>query len=793
MDQKNAVLVLGRSEMAKQILRGAVALFLAFALGIPPIPAANACGPYLAEAVFTDMKGPDFEYGEFLQGQLGIVQPSYYDIFLYGAYRNLSGMPFTKEEISVLNPAMQTNPATTTSAWERGGTDRTQATEETLWHNAAGESDWTRKQYPDSQGVMRSEVRDGNYISYYNCLPDAFKTARERLGQHRAQFGADSPAVSSWLEAQKQVFANCGAPYQYNKPPQPAVIPVSAPGSDPPIIRYDRNYQIAAAYFYAGDYDSAAARFSDLSKITDSPWHAIAAYLQARSLIRKGTIGDGKGNPDKKSLFEAEKILKQIVSDPEQAAMQKTAQRRLDYLAARLRPEERRAELAQKLLHPGSSANFDQDKTDYFWLLDNTSRAIGVKDDLTNWIFTMKSKGPDATNAAIAQWQKTKSLPWLVAALCKADSTTPALKDLVQAAFEVPENSPAYITARFHALRLGNGLFKNTMVVAELDGVLGNNFSKLPVSAQNQFLALRMSYARSFEEFLRFAPRTAAGVVYSFGTEEDGSLLAAVNSDHKTPGKHFDADAAAVLSEKIPLSMLVTAAKNEQLPPELQRLLTLAAWTRAALLNEDAVAKDLAPRVVQFAPELKASFESYLAAKTPEERNFAAAYALLRSPGLHPFVDAGVGRDTPTDKLDNLRDNWWCSLGLVSKEQASLGSYTSYPWSTLPSPLKQIYADGRIPPPNFVTKDDAKTAALEFQSLAKLPPAPDWLGNETLAYASGHAEDPLVPEALHLVVRATRLGCTGESTGKVSKGAWELLHKRYPDSTWAKQTPYWFK
>src|SRR5882672_415801 len=254
----------------------------------------RACGPYLAEAVFTDMKAPDFDYGEYLQGKLGIVQPSYYDMFLFAAYRNLSGTPFTKEELAVLNSSMSTNPGIATAERERDAADRSKPAEVTLWHNAAGDSDWLGKQYPDAQGVVRSESRDGNYIEYYNCLPDAFKTARERLQQHRAQFGAESTAVQSWLEAQRRVFENCGAPLQFNQPPKAAVIPVVAAESDPPVIHTDRQYQVAAAHFYAGEFDAAVSQFSEIAKNTESPWSDVATYLQARALIRKGTIGDGK-------------------------------------------------------------------------------------------------------------------------------------------------------------------------------------------------------------------------------------------------------------------------------------------------------------------------------------------------------------------------------------------------------------------------------------------------------------------------------------------------------------------
>ncbi|HLK04337.1 MAG TPA: hypothetical protein VKT53_07845 [Candidatus Acidoferrum sp.] len=83
--------------MAKKFLRVIVAATLVAALAIPPIPVANACGPWLAETIFTDMKSPDFDYGEYLQGRVGIVQPSYYDMFLFAAYRNLSGAPSRKK------------------------------------------------------------------------------------------------------------------------------------------------------------------------------------------------------------------------------------------------------------------------------------------------------------------------------------------------------------------------------------------------------------------------------------------------------------------------------------------------------------------------------------------------------------------------------------------------------------------------------------------------------------------------------------------------------------------------
>jgi hypothetical protein len=46
-----------------------------------------------------------------------------------------------------------------------------------------------------------------------------------------------------------------------------------------------------------------------------------------------------------------------------------------------------------------------------------------------------------------------------------------------------------------------------------------------------------------------------------------------------------------------------------------------------------------------------------------------------------------------------------------------------------------------------------------------------------------------VPEALHLVVRATRYG---EMNTETSKAAYTLLHNRYRRNPWTSKTPLWF-
>jgi len=98
-----------------------------------------------------------------------------------------------------------------------------------------------------------------------------------------------------------------------------------------------------------------------------------------------------------------------------------------------------------------------------------------------------------------------------------------------------------------------------------------------------------------------------------------------------------------------------------------------------------------------------------------------------------------------------------------------------------------------VKPPAFLTARDREEAAQESRQLVDLGRAPDYLSKEAIAWAERRPSDPRAPEALALAVRSTRWGCTDKETGQYSKAAFDLLHGRYPKSTWAQKTNYWFK
>jgi hypothetical protein len=361
---------------------------------------------------------------------------------------------------------------------------------------------------------------------------------------------------------------------------------------------------------------------------------------------------------------------------------------------------------------------------------------------------------------------------------------------------KIAPDSPAYVTVTFHRLRILAQTGTSEAASRQIDDLLAHRTPTLSRSATNQFLALRMKYASSLQDFLHFAPRVFEAVPANSNTPDASGGAPATATRNNF---YFDSHASVVLTEKLPLRMLAEAAKSTTLPALLRREIVIAAWTRAILLNNEATARELVPTAQELVPEIKDALADYSSAPDTSSRKFAAVFAILLSPGFRPFVSAGYHRgelytvgESRFDRIDNLHDNWWCASAPTSQNQAYGANYYTM-FATLSSPLSEIYPQGKVPSPIFLTKDDRATATKERAKLESQPAAPNWLGKQALAWANSHPDDPRVPEALHLVVRARRYGCADSSGENYSKPAFTLLHNLYPENPWTKQTPYWFQ
>jgi len=736
-----------------------------------------ACGPFSLNAVFTFVVHPEFPLEKFANGEVGVIQPTFARSYLVAAYRNINNARFSEGEqkqlVALWNERLDSSSPDFDDSWPKS------------WLEA-------RQTVPGVaalSGISTSRNREkpNEYETYVNCQKDAFETAAATLKQRIIKFGADSDVIRDWVVAQDAVFANCS---------EGSRIPAAAPAGADAVIRADRAYQIAAANFYGGNFDAAQQAFAAIGRDSSSPWRQMAPYLSARTYLRKASLGPAESRTE--SLTKAEEGLQKILNDRSQAANHAAAARPLNLVRLRLRPETRLHELAMKLAHKDDES-LKQDLWDYTALLDNyipdedstdtkPMPESALQDDLTDWVVTIQDGSEKAAAHAFDRWRSTSSPAWLIAALMKATPSRSEAGSLIAAADKILPTSPAYPSAMFHALRLTTESGNTAGARAKLDEILTRNRSHLPASSLNLFLSLRFRLANNLSELLKYAQRVPAG----FSWDEDGRELPAdLSEDSDMKGRIgkslFDADGAKVLNQKLPLSVLQQAVESNSLPAELQRDLAQATWLRAVILDDQRRATEIAPTVKRLIPAIAPQIDAYLAAQEPDAMKFAGLFTWLKAPGLQPIVTAGTPRRTGLDQQDQFRDNWWCAAALTPGEPTT----TTTPSDFVAAPAFTAKTD--VSSPAFLTAAEKAAAKTEAARLAALGSGPTYLAKQVVGWVEKHPTDPRNPEALHLAVKTTRYGCTDKESGRWSKAAYDVLHKRYPTNPWTKKTPYWFK
>jgi hypothetical protein len=727
-----------------------------------------ACGPFSLDAIFVYTVHPGYPLERFARGEVGVLQPTYARSYLYVAYRHLTGLNFSQSEQKAL-----------TELWK----DRL----EFSWN--PGDEEWIKAWLaarqkvaslpePPQIGVYRNREKPNEYETYLNCQKDSFDTAIATLNERIAKYGVDNPAVRSWIDAQDQVFANCS---------EGRHIPVAADASADALARADRSYQIAAANFYSSNFDEARKGFESIADDATSPWHLTAPYLVARTLIRKASLGPDDAKQD--SLKEAERQLKKVLTDKKLTTTHAAASRLNNLVRLRLYPSERLHELAHALLVKGQNDDLKQQLSDYTILLDGFLETDEAKprdelkgDDLSDWISTFQATSVEARDHSLARWRATGDATWFISTLTKVDGQHPNTPELISQALNVKPNSPAFAAARFHAVRLLMESGKTSEACALIDQLLKTNRAQLDPSAVNLLTRQRMLLATSLAEFLNYAPRVPASLSWNDDGREVPTEDSDVSAERKAlKGKPlFDEDTGRILNRQFPLIVLKDAAISTELPVELRRDVAQAAWLRAVLLGDSKAADELVPTLNTLVPELSAFLNDYLSAADPDAKRFGAIYAWLKFPGLEPVVDVGIGRDTPLNRQDTYRDNWWCSAGGGAAEIEGNKEAAPSSAKTNQSPL-------------FLSPAQTARGAKEWSTLNALGAAPNYLCRQVIEWATKTPNDPRVPEALHLAVASTRYGCTDKDTGRWSKAAFDLLHRKYPNTSWARKTPYWFK
>ncbi len=690
-------------------------------------PEAESCGPFLSIAQFSYVATPPRDV--FARGQLGILRPHYYRRYLVVAFRYLTGAPLSQEEVAAFDlrrPAVLATTAPLTPVQQ--------------WIEA-------RKRVPGVIAIQAIDqyrpVQDPAAFveSYQNCLDDAFVHAAQTLRERAALWGMASPQLAEWVRGQDAVFENC-----HGGEEMPLAL---APGADS-LLEADRQYQIAAAEFYAEQYEDAEKDFGAIGRQVDSPWQDLAEFMVARTLIREATVGEDEGK-----LPEAQRALDSIIANPQKAKWRNAARGLRDLVTARLDPDGQILALSERLMRPESGPEFAHALSDFTLLWDKRHDAPPDQTELTDWIATFQAQNWEH---ALERWRARPNDAWLVAALSSVPNDNAAVPELLAAAQRLRVTTPAWASAVFYGISLQLASNENDAARKWVDQALTARTSP---DVRNEFLAQRMRLVRSWEEFLRYAARTPVGVGGD-GYDEPLEYYGPVYRNRK---HLFDTDFTIPLNLEAPLERWVDAASNNLLPSDLQADIAQAGWVRAVVLDRIPQAQALAARLGTLRPLLRSPLQAWLAEKDPKAAKFEAVLVMLRAPGLQPEIRDRFGRTTAVNRIDDFRDNWW--------DLSNPGSVSEIA-------------------PQFLPRPERTAGQKEWQRLqAEAVRAPDYLCRETLVWARAHPDDPRVPEALHLAVRTTRY-TNGERSTTFPKQAFALLHTRYRKSKWAAMTPYWY-
>ncbi len=696
-----------------------------------------ACAPD-AGPFFTPQRFPEDRVA-FNRGRIGLLTPSLSKENELVAFRVLSGLKVAdetgKESERPDQPAdVLGAPAVNQEAWRKARS----SVADPPFHQVIG--------------TYRTSHSSSQFVFYANCLDNAFETAAGTLQDRRKQY-ASQQAFAGWVVAQDQVFTDCSST-------TPA-FPEPAASSEPALVRADRDYQIAAAHFYAEDLQEAERRFRAIAADQGSPWQRMGNYMVARTLLREMSL---QKNAAAAGLAKQE--FARVAGNPSTGSLAESARGLIEHLDAVEHPGVVMESLSKRLLLARPSAKDlagTLHDSAYILTADSFSQALSQASlpESFDWVQTLEKH--DGAHA-VEKWANGRALPWLTLSLMYANGKDKSAATLIEEAGRLTPDSPAFGTATYNAIRLQIEQGEREGPRQKLDALLATS-EKQPDSLVDGWRAERMRLARDFDDFLQWAPRKPVPAEEFPGNFADASFPV------------LAPDGAEVLNYRVPLSKLIVATHSARLPPWSAADVALATWTRAFMLNDAMSASDVAPVVAKAHPDWASSLRPEAGAQADGWR-FRAALLVAQHHEFQPLV--------PVDYRTHLEPgSWWCQVSDPANDdlsrQGSTVSWRLPAWVEIPDAV--------------ISQQERNTAKAEVEKLHAMGSAQSFLGPIILDWAKAHPEDPLVPQALHRLVFVVRYGCHYNETsgGQISKSAFDLLHKRYPTSEWTAKTPYWFK
>jgi len=733
----------------------------------------------------------DYDRDQLLHGHVGIVLPTWDAMSQYLAWRAI---------VTSGQAPAGARPASAAARDVPAG-----------WVDAAASGP---AQAGDDPDVPRVPSRDDRP----NCSPDAQAFAIKTLAAIKARPDRTPARIGAWLDAQRQVFALCERdPLDVLAAADPLVAPL--PASEPVYWRQLREYQMAAAAFYAAHYGQSQSAFARIGRTPGHPMQGLGAYLALRSHLRAVQLptsaalqshGPGPTPAPPEQLADLEALRKEgaaILRDPALAPVHEDTAATLRRAAFLLAPGQRFVELTSMLDDLRADPSRDDALDDWPFVgygsgdKDADARTLASLRKAHPWFDWVNTVTPRdevasasarAASAACAgecahamqSWSRGPAVAqgpddaaaghhraWLLAALMNGTPLSPPVE---REALGVPARAPEHASVRYWLARRLSAAGRADEARAISDGLLARARTARPssMSALNLLTQQRFDLATSVADASMYLLMSPLAAVNPDTGERDASPAGAALRPSDDGVRWLDRSLAvadlAAAARAVPASPASLAWRSR---------IAVAAWMRADLLGDAPGAEDASKLVEQLVPALKPVAAKYRALPAGLERQHWLIVNALRR-GLSPDPsDSYRDGDAkyPPQKPDETVADLWCHIGRSDEADDLLGK----------SAMR-----GRLQPPE-VAADPARRDA-ERARLGKLHTATGHVGLHAIEWATTHPADKDAAWLLYVAIQSSKGGCVDPDHTAISKKAWQVLHKQYPRSPWTEQSPYFY-
>ena len=732
---------------------------------------AAACGPNFPSPVFAARTHPDYPIEPYIRGRIGIIEPGYDFSYLLIAYRHLEGVSFPESTVLELKNYFEPG--------KRRFADYGQRQEDfEKWYAVRARALGLPEEVVDPR-----RPEPGNYHYAHWCPGEAFRWATEALTLRisgNSGHPPGSPEIKVWVANQDLAFSNCGKSAPIPPPvPSPGPSIASVPAADlPSAFEKDRDYREAANEFRSRNFAEAASHFEKIGDDEASPWRKLGTYLALRSRSEEILAGSKLPGADEKPVRSLLKRLEEAQLRPELSEFTTAFRHLSDRLALTWFPGEKLLQLSAILTSSEHQLEFIQSLKDFDWALRHPKPALpgasegaelALAGGLGSWIQAFRSLDPRDFEPAYRRWKEHPSNSGLIASLRLAGFAKKAPADLIEAAHQVPADSPAYGSARYYALQL-----TPDTALREINEVLarpGETFSRRD---RYLLLALKGRLAVDLQQFIETIPRPA---LLFTGVEDtlDPSIDLNQGFRKRVGALDFiDSTTADLLNRRFPLPRLLELAHVSSIPGYLRKEIAAIGATRSLILDRPGEGIEFLKILALVAPELKSSFPATLpSSKKPGEARHELLRIVLTNPGMGPLYGFGPTRTGTLQRVDAYADlsernfygyNHWCH------------------WNPERSRTE--------PAPGFLSPAELQSASEEETALEASGTGAEFLLRSSIQWAENPdaAHDPKLPEVLsHAILSAKN--CYSQEGSALSAKAFRILHGRFASSEWARKTP----